>query len=120
MRIIGINLQTMHGKIQSKEFLRYYGEYLVFVLQPNTDGVFSRSLMDDAAIDLVSLDSYRAVLIVPCLLRLEVWLAEMLPIAQEVVVCLLQVHLGIGKSKTVTSLRISGKSFLMSLDLALL
>ena len=53
-----------------------------------------------SGIDLVSLDSYRAVLVVPYLLRLEVWLAEMLPI----VLCLVQVYLVIGKSKTVNFL----------------
>ena len=53
-----------------------------------------------SGIDLVSLDSYRAVRVVPYLLRLEVWLAEMLPI----VLCLVQVYLVIGKSKTVNFL----------------
>ena len=36
-----------------------------------------------------------------CFLRLEAWLAKMLLIAPEVAVCLVQVHLGIRKSKAV-------------------
>ena len=38
--LIGSNIQTVHSKIQPKEFLRYYEEYLVFVLHQNTDVIF--------------------------------------------------------------------------------
>ena len=61
--------------------------------------------------DLVSLDSYRTVLVVcrirsiTCLLRFEAWLAKMLSITKKVIVCLVQVHLCIGKSKAVNFLQ---------------
>ena len=57
--------------------------------------------------DLVPLDSYRTVLVVrrirsmTCLFRFEAWLAKMLSISKKVIVCFVQVHLCIGKSKAV-------------------
>ena len=40
-------------------------------------------------------------LMMPRFFRLEAWLAKMLPIAPKVVICLVQVYLGIGESKAV-------------------
>ena len=57
--------------------------------------------------DLVPLDSYRTVLVVrrirnmTCLFLLEAWLAKMFSISKKVIVRFVQVHLCIGKSKTV-------------------
>ena len=122
--LIRSDIKTMHGKIQPKKSLRYYGEYLVFILHQNTYVVFpgwclaySHSFYGAILhqwtmqtqfnpayfwqLDPVSLDSYRAVLVVgrigsmSCLLRAFcVGLALMLPIAKEVIEGLVQIHLG--------------------------
>ena len=46
------------------------------------------------------------------LLRFEAWLAKMLSITKKVIVCLVQVHLCIGKSKAVNFFQ-SGEFFLV-------
>ena len=43
----------------------------------------------------------RGIRSITCFLRLEAWLAEMLSVAKKIAVCLVQVYLGIRKSKAV-------------------